>query len=404
MEEPKKILENLKEKIYADIIESLKMYGIESILVHGSWGKDEISYAYIPDIPHVLFLSDIELIVYPKGKINIFKRLVLKKKFKKIEKILSNKYNITVEIGQTLPSGCPIHPIQEITLHYFDMKWGSKVIYGSDLTARLFPVSPSAISLWEGFKLVFNRMAEFLVVYNPCCQPFQEMISNNLRNLYLRRANDKLLLALQSLILISSQKYVSPLCRVQYCIFKKIYTKEFKQLYKKHPIFLKLVKEAIDRIIKGYSLPRDKIAYLEIEKTAEITNEVLHEVAKKSMDLEFETYTEFQEFILDGVSKEEVVMSNLYLLFKSLISLNMTNLAIILLNITLDIQKLILTTIPIVYFDVILSNRGEIKKYVCSKYYKKFYQKLFKIGVIKDKFVQDSFESTVLELWKTILK
>lgn len=388
----------LKNKIYNDIITELqKITEIEGIIVHGSWGKNEVSY--VTDItPTPLILSDMELIAYPRKK-SLIRRLLLKQRFKQVEKTLSAKYALKIEIGQTFPQEICIDNTNW-TLHEFDMKWASENIYGEDITRNIFPISPKGIPLWEGYKLVFNRMAELskLILL---VQTQEENSKDPLLSLYLRRANDKLLLALQAFLLISSKKYVSSSSMVQYKLVKTLCTKEYKEIFEKCSTFIRAVREALDRVINGYSSRRDKISLPELKETGELADELIRAVTLKTLGITFRDYSELQENLLTIFWPKNLIIKNLCNTLKILAFSGMKiHAPLILKSVQLDIKKVVITTIPVIYFDTVLS-RGDVDLYIKnSKLYKQIYAKL--INQAQNSKREIVFKILVIDMWEKL--
>jgi len=125
-----------------------------------------------------------------------------------------------------------LHP----TIANYDLKYGSKVIYGEDILKQIPQFKPEEIPLYEGLKLLCNRIAEAHRYFEI------EYISKGLSeededNLFFW--TNKIILACQDLLLIYNHNYHQSY-KYRNDIFKSIFPTEFSDLHKKIPYFLPL--------------------------------------------------------------------------------------------------------------------------------------------------------------------
>ena len=164
-----------------------------AIILTGSFGRGEGTF--ISQNNRFALSSDFEICVVAQGFKN---RETCKKLTEKLskqlcaeisvawvtpERIVKNK-NGNATFGKSYPS-----------ILTYELKSGSKVLYGEDVLSQN-RTDPTKIPLWEGLKLLFNRMAESLVE-----QPSLEA------QLYSEKWINKTLLACGDILLLDKKLY-----------------------------------------------------------------------------------------------------------------------------------------------------------------------------------------------------
>lgn len=273
--------ERLNEKV-AEIIrdlgeEIISNFHPKSIILSGSFGKGEVTVVVKNE--KLKFLSDCEIIIIPYW--HIFNR-------SKIDEFESNFYERTglkVGIWGATLSFYLLLPFLnkkiKPTMANYDLKYGSKVIYGKNYLERIPDFKPEDIPLWEGIRLLFNRMAEALEYFSPD-NPTDEMVF----------WTDKIVLACQDALLFSLGEYHYSY-RKRNEMFQNLFPKYFVELEDKLPNFLDLTMKATERKLNGTMNVNDPVEYW--FDTAKICDKVFRYVIKKDMGIEFKDYLEFQE-------------------------------------------------------------------------------------------------------------
>ena len=281
--EEMKFVENpiMNEKV-VEIVETLKEEIIsnfhpKSIILSGSFGRGEATVS--EENGKLKFLSDCEIIIIPykyifnRGKINEFEQDFYKGTGLKVE-----IWGATSTLYFLLPY---LNKKMKPTMANYDLKYGSKVIYGKNYLGRMPDFKSEDMPLWEGIRLLFNRMAEALEHFS-VENPSEEMVF----------WTDKIILACQDALLLSLGEYHYSY-RKKNEMFQSLFTENFEELKKELPNFLDLTIEATERKVNGIMNIDDPIEYW--FDTAKICDKVFRYVIRKDMGIEFKDYLEFQE-------------------------------------------------------------------------------------------------------------
>jgi hypothetical protein len=258
----------------------------QSIILTGSFGRGEMSVISHGD--GLKFLSDCELQVVPKWPIS-------QEALRKILLPLSRENGIKIVVQSSLILYLYSHfnlpsrfsrMVWKPSISRYELKHGSKVVYGDNVLDRIPEIRPEDIPLWEGIKLILNRMAEALKY-----SPVDGKVADNPESIY---AIYKIILACQDALLISICRYHYSY-RVRSGLFQKLFRQEFPELSTDLPEILPLALRAAAYKIK----PRNDIGSLDTTElwfvTANICNQVFRYTIGKEMGLKFATYTDFQE-------------------------------------------------------------------------------------------------------------
>jgi len=147
----------LKDRLEKDIeriISRVKeLDGIEGIILTGSYGRDEGSYSVKGG--RVQPLNDYDLILVTKNGDSI------------VEQLREISDDLAQELGIDFVDLAPMHPDYfasvPLTIYYYELKHGSRVLEGDkSILDRMPCFRPENIPLWEGVRLLFNRMAGLL--------------------------------------------------------------------------------------------------------------------------------------------------------------------------------------------------------------------------------------------------
>ena len=339
-----KIVETLKEEI-------LPNFHPKSIILSGSFGKGEVMV--IENGGYIQFLSDCEVIIIPN------KHVFNQDKIKKFSESFFERVGLKVSISGVILSVYLLFPFLnrnlKPTIENYDLKYGSKVIYGKNYLDRVPNFKPEDIPLWEGIRLLFNRMAESLEHFS-LENPSEEMVF----------WTDKIVLACQDALLLSLGKY-HHLYRKRNGMFQNLFPEHFNELKDEVQNFLGLTVEATERKFNGTMNVNDPIKYW--FDTAEICDQVFRYVIKKGRGIEFKDYLEFQEKYMERQNIKKKCYDwfvpypscqNLVVVIKTMFVSNEIISPKIITKIRTPWKHIIYSSVPPIYFCI--SRNGEINK------------------------------------------
>ena len=346
--EEMKFVENpiMNEKV-VEIVETLKEEIIsnfhpKSIILSGSFGRGEATVS--EENGKLKFLSDCEIIIIPykyifnRGKINEFEQDFYKGTGLKVE-----IWGATSTLYFLLPY---LNKKMKPTMANYDLKYGSKVIYGKNYLGRMPDFKSEDMPLWEGIRLLFNRMAEALEHFS-VENPSEEMVF----------WTDKIILACQDALLLTLGTYNSSL-RIRNKIFQEVFQKNFGKLSEDVPNLLELTVDATNRKLDNDINIKYPIEYwFDVTK---ICDKVFKYVIRKDMGIEFGDYIEFQErYIKNPKIKDyyyEIVPSyvyqNLIVLTKMVMMHNRYVSPKSITKMRTSWRHLIYSSIPLTYFSI----------------------------------------------------
>jgi len=208
------IVETHINKIVNGIVEHLICeFSPVSVFLSGSLAKGEMS-AYSAN-GKVKYWSDFEIGVVTK---NWFKRL----KCKKVQQYLSNQYGIDLTLLFFLPrrfeNGVATNwafKHSRLSIEQYELLTAAIFVYGYDFTKDVSNFDVKDISIWEGLRLVFNRVAEIIGA-------FLVADSDNMNSIV--KACNKLLIACGDILLLMNGTYL-PLYSKRMECFEKLKTK-----------------------------------------------------------------------------------------------------------------------------------------------------------------------------------
>lgn len=329
----------------------------KSIILTGSFGRGEATVTKSGS--NIKFLSDCEVIIIPNR--HIFDQEI-------IRTFCSNFYHktnleialsgvlVSIYLSSPFLSGC-LKP----TIGNYDLKYGSKVIYGINYLDRIPCFEPGDIPAWEGIRLMINRMAEALDHFS---------IDNPGEDMFFW--TNKIILACQDALLISSNNY-HPSYRTRNQLFKQIYVSNFNNLYDKIPNFLPLTIKATNYKLSHCSRYHDDLIKFWFE-VSEIANIIFRYMIEIEMGIKFDSYIEFQQKYLNhhllkssyyrGLSPNPIYqnimsMIRLYTLNKIKPPCSLFN------KILIPWNHIIYSSIPILYFN--LTKQGTVEENSLNK-------------------------------------
>ncbi|MFC1962416.1 hypothetical protein ACFLWB_00200 [Chloroflexota bacterium] len=267
----------LADRIMGNVILHLKP---ESLILIGSFAKGEATI--LLEDGNLKFLSDFELVV-------VSSRYLVKSALGQVERLttaLSQESNLEVGISGINLSLCsmfpPLFKTLGPTITNYDLKYGSRTIHGKNYLEKVPDFKPSDIPLWEGIRLLFNRMSAALKHF----LGNNKQTSESIFHIY------KVVLACQDALLLSTGNY-HPSYAIRNRMLQEVFSEHFSELNIELPRFLPLTISATDYKLKGRSnLPDLDSLWFDV---AEICNGILKYIIKKDMDIEFSDYLEFQE-------------------------------------------------------------------------------------------------------------
>ena len=270
------------EMIKDEIVKSIHP---KSIILKGSFGRGEISVLMDKKLK---FLSDCEVIVIP----NKWKK---RGDLARLSRELTQKSGLKVEIADIeleLKFCIALHLWARIrtTIDDYELKYGSKVIYGVDFLEKLPNFKAKDIPIWEGIRLMFNRMIESLHFFS---MDYLDEYPPKEEEYTLFFWINKVILACQDVLLIHAKKYQYSY-KVRNEIFQEIFPKQFRALEEQIPKFLSLTVNATEYKLNSNKLYTKNVVEFWFE-VAEITDKIFRYVIEKDMGITFDSYTEFQE-------------------------------------------------------------------------------------------------------------
>ena len=258
----------------------------KSIILRGSFGRDEVSFGWINE--KITYYSDCEIIVInPKNQ--------FKKNITEIATELSNELQLKVEIADLEPElkyflkfGLVKYIIP--TIDNYELKYGSKVIYGENFLEKLPIFNAKDIPIWEGIRLILNRMIECSHYFNLYNQ-LTEISDQQKNNLYYWI--NKLILACQDALLILIKKYHYSY-RTRNKIFVHTYLDNFSNIHHDVPSFLQLTIHATKfKLNHNQEISKDLSSYWFI--VSAIVDKVFRHIINTVMNFEFVSYFDFHK-------------------------------------------------------------------------------------------------------------
>ncbi len=361
----------------------------ESLILIGSFAKGEATI--LLEDGNLKFLSDFEIVV-------ISRKYLLRSTIKKIEKLaadISQKTGLEVGISGISLSLCsmfpPLFKTLRPTITNYDLKYGSRIVHGKNYLEKLPDFKPQDIPLWEGIRLLFNRMSAALKYFLSNNQPTGESPFH----IY------KVVLACQDALLLSTGNY-HPSYAVRNQMLQELFPRHFSELNRKLPRFLPLTIAATDYKLKGKVSSQDATGlWFDV---AEICDEILRYVIKKDTGIEFSDYLEFQEKYLQSselnshtqASLSFPLYQNTLSLIKMLISSKGSISWRTLRKMLSPWSRMVYSVIPLAYFS--LSRNGSVNE----AYLQRASEVLSSFGKLKGQYGYETPELVAEEIYRLI--
>jgi hypothetical protein len=335
-EEVSEIIEKLKDEIIYN-------FHPKTIILSGSFGRGEGTV--LKETGKIKILSDCEIILIPywyvfnRNKINDFES-----KFYERNSLKVDIWGASLSFYLSIPF---MNKKMKSTINNYDLKYGSKVIYGKNYLERVPNFKPDAIPLWEGIRLLFNRMAEALEHFS-FENPSESMVF----------WTDKIVLACQDALLLSLGKYHHSY-RKRNEMFQNLFLERFGGLEYKLPNFLELVSEATERKLNGGLNVGNPVEYW--FDVTEICDKVFRYVIRKEMGIEFGDYLEFREKYLKHPKIKTYsrgffsnpIYQNFVSFVKMFILSNKIPSTVYIKNTKIPCEHVVYSTIPLIYNSVL---------------------------------------------------
>jgi len=268
------------------IVEVACRYCPRSIVIAGGFGRNEASF--IRENGRLKALSDCEIALVTDKPIAKPQLAELTRQLTDItglEVTLSNSLLLRAYARLSVPEAIS-RRLWRPSIQHYDLKHGSQVVFGSDIRKRLPEIEAGDIPLWEGLRLMFNRMAAALEYY-----PVGPVGRDRSEAIYWI---NKVVFACQDALLLSIGRY-HPSYKARNDMFRELFPRYFAELNARCPGFLPLSIKATE-----YKLRPQRKSYRKgitelWSEAAEICDQVLEYIVEKDMGMTFDTYTEFQK-------------------------------------------------------------------------------------------------------------
>ena len=348
------------EKMVSDIITEIdSQFHPRTIILAGGFGRGEASV--IEEGNKLRFLSDCEITLFSGKRVSrkavnrltadIYRRT-------RLEVVLHKSIMLRVFTSFPWLNRLAGKLWRPSILHY-DLKHGSQVVSGENILKRIPDIKPEDIPLWEGVRLLFNRMAAALK-YFPV---------NNERHDESIYWINKVILACQDALLLSVGQYHHSY-QTRNIMFSRLLPSRFRELNRRLPEFSSLASMATSyKLNPARDVYTGKIDELWFD-AAEICGHVFRYIIKQDMNINFDNYVEFQQKYLKHPSirgKYYVgalsmpVLHNLITTLKMIAGKDRWLPSIKLMaKIRTPWQQIIYSMLPLVYFG--LSRRGSTDK------------------------------------------
>lgn len=330
-----------------------------SVMLLGSFGRNEVSFIDYGE--KLKFLSDCEISI-------VCNRYVSRRMLRGLSSAIAQETGLEVALISSLtlllysrfriPSWV-LRRIWRPSIVNYEREKGGKVVFGENILESLPKIESADIPLWEGIRLMFNRMVEALKHFPPERQNRDEAIY----------WINKIVFACQDALLLSIKQYHYSY-RTRNLRFQEMFPRHFKELKERLPKFLPLASRATDYKLKATedAYPED-LTELWFD-AAEICDTTFRYIIKQDMNISFDTYQEFQE----GYLGNPKVRRNYYLgIIASLVLHNINTLirmitstscrfppSQLMLKCCLPWRHIIYSVIPLVYFG--LSRQGRVNE------------------------------------------
>jgi hypothetical protein len=326
-----KVIEELKEEV-------ITRFRPKSIIITGSFGRGEAKV--VEEGGKLKFLSDCEVILIP------YKWIFSRRKLDEFEREFYERTGLKVEIWGFAPTIYLCIPFlskkMKPLIANYDLKYGSKVVYGKNYLEKIPRFTPEDIPVWEGIRLLLNRMAEAL-----------EHFSMNGSDKMVFWC-DKIVLACQDALLLTIGKYTP-----SYIERNRIFIESIERFdLPRTQTLVKLTVEATNRRLnQTFKVLHECVKYWFL--VGKICDEVLRHVLRKCYGIEFKDYVEFQEKYMKSNLKNyttlpfnNTVLQNFFRFSKKEIVKHKLPTLKMLLRAYMKWDHMLYSHIPLVYFGI----------------------------------------------------
>jgi hypothetical protein len=204
--------------IVKELLNYKNKLGTESVILVGGFGRGEGSV--IKENEHVKPLNDYDLLIITNKLFSPHKLI------NNLSKRLAEELNIDFVDISTLHQS-KLGKLQPTVFNY-DIKYGSQVIYGDKSVLDKIPnYEPEDVPLWEGIRLLFNRMAGMLGGLS--IEYFSRQLSIKEKRYLINQINH-LIIAWIDVLNLSKSRY-SHSYQEKLEIFRELYHLKFKELF-----------------------------------------------------------------------------------------------------------------------------------------------------------------------------
>ena len=275
------MVEEIIDSIIDEMVLSLHP---KSIILSGSFGRNEVSF--IEDGNELKFLSDCEITTVCNRYISsgTLKRLSLNISQRTgLEIVLHNSIKLLLHSWFRVPS-LMSHILWRPSIVNYERGCGAKVVFGENILEKMPRIEPGDIPLWEGIRLMFNRMVESLKYFPADGQEQDESVY----------WINKIILACQDALLLSIKQYHYSY-KTRNLKFRQVFPNHFGELSERLPKFLPLASRATDyKLGAGEEAHPEDLQQLWFD-VAEICDTVFRFIINIDIGFTFDTYVEFQE-------------------------------------------------------------------------------------------------------------
>lgn len=256
----------------------------QAVIISGGFGRNEPSF--IEDVKRIKFLSDCEIVIVSYKYVPQKKLDGLAKKLTQrtgLEVVLHNSLRLCVYSKSNLPSAVSKR-IWRSSIANYDLKYGSRVAFGEDALQYIPDIKSEDIPIWEGIRLMFNRMAASLEYFPIIKQKREETIY----------WINKVIIACQDALVLSEKQYHHSYA-TRNAILSELLPQYLNELNEKSPKLLPLAVKATNyKLAPGKNTYPEDLTGLWFD-VAEVCNQVFKHVIKRDMDITFNSYIEFRD-------------------------------------------------------------------------------------------------------------
>jgi len=255
-----------------------------SIILAGSFARGEATI--LSQGGELRFLSDCEIVLVANKYISSHQIT------KKLDSVTAQESTPKLVIRSSI--ALPIYsliPLASIlwkpTIWNYDLKYGSRTLYGENYIEKMPDFNPDRIPAWEGIRLIFNRMAEALMYF-----PMAEVLATPEQEQETVFWVTKIILACQDALLITAGRYHFS-NRMRNKLFAETFEQCFPELKDKLPQFTPLAAKATN-----YKLRQENFWTNARElwfDAAVICDAVLKYLLRQHMNIDFDDYLELPE-------------------------------------------------------------------------------------------------------------